>query len=434
VGILGAFALATSAIAAVYQDSEEDFPNPERGFYVQTAYDPEAGSVSPLDGAMLRRARENGITLLREYWVLSEFRDRPLSAGMLERVRADFGQARAAGVKVIGRFAYNMGPIGAPDAATPIVLGHLEQLQPVLRENSDVLAFLEAGFVGTWGEWHDSTNQLLDHTSEIVERILAALPGDRMAALRYPRLKTTLFGAEPLTPEEGFSSTPKARIGAHNDCFLASQSDFGTWSKDIAAEKAFYDRDNLFVPQGGETCNADERAQPFVGCENALRELAFQRFNTLNSLYKQEVLEGWTREGCMAEIRRRLGYRFRLIDSSIEVAGTAVTVTATVRNDGFGNLYNPRPVILVLRNRATGREERAPVATDPRRWNPGESTALRMMANVRPGEYDVLLYLPDAAESLRSRPEYSLRFANTGVWEPATGMNHLADVAHVPAK
>jgi hypothetical protein len=416
--------------AASYPPSAEDFPNPERGFLIGTSYDPER-HPAPLDGARLRRARESNMSLVRMSWVFSEFRDSPLSREMLDRIRTDFATARSAGVKIIGRFNYNNGPTGSPDAPLDRVLGHLDQLRPVLRENADVLAFLEAGFIGTWGEWHHSTNGLMDHTREIVAKILDVLPRDRMLALRDPRLKTDLYGPEPLTPQEAFTGIPKARIGAHDDCFLASRTDWGTWTKNIAAEKAFYHRDNLFVPQGGETCNFKEDAQPFIGCENALHELASQRFNSLNSLFQMDVLDFWTKGGCMPEIRRRLGYRFRLVDSSVQVEGGEVRVSVTVHNDGFGDLYNPRPIFLVLRDRATGRMERIPVDTDPRRWMPSELAAFRVAARVAPGEYDVLLHLPDAAPSLRERPEYAVCFANPGVWEPATGMNRLAETATV---
>jgi hypothetical protein len=423
--------LPLSLAAATYPSSDEDFPNPERGFYVQTAYNPERGQTRPLDAGMLRHARENGMSLLRMYWILSDFRDRPLSPAMLDRVRADFAAARAAGIKVIGRFAYNFGPTGAPDVPLDLVLTHLDQLRPVLRENGDVLAFLEAGFIGTWGEWHDSTHGLMDHTREIVAKLLDVLPPDRMMALRYPRNKMALFGAEPLTAAEAFTAIPKARVGAHNDCFLASNTDWGTWTKNVAAEKAFYHQDNLFVPQGGETCNFKADAQPFVGCDNALRELEFQHFNTLNNGYLADVLDSWTQAGCMPEIRRRLGYRFRLVDSSAEVAGRDLRVSVTVHNDGFANLYNPRPVVLVLRDRATGRMERVPVETDPRRWMASESATFRVTATLPAGEYDILLHLPDAAPALRDRAEYAVRFANAGVWEPGTGMNRLAERAVV---
>jgi hypothetical protein len=416
--------------AATYAPSNEDFPNPERGFYMARGYDPEK-NPPPLNPAQLRRTRNSGITLVHVDWLLSEFRGRPLSSAMLDRVRVDFAAARDAGLKVIARFLYNSGPEDAPDAPLDRVLAHLDQLRPVLRENSDVLALLEAGFIGNWGEWHHSTNGLLDHTPEIVAKLLDVLPPDRMLALRHPRLKTDLYGPEPLTPLEAFSGIPKARIGAHNDCFLASVTDYGTWSKSIVAEKAFYHQDNLFVPQTGETCNFDEAAQPFIGCENALRELAYLRFSSLNSQYHPDVLASWTSGGCMPEIGRRLGYRFRLIDSWAQVEGTQLRVSVTVHNDGFATPYNPRPVFLILRNRATGDTQRVPVPSDPRRWIPSESTTLRVTTNLAPGEYDILLHLPDAAASLSDRPEYAARFANPGVWEAATGMNRLAETAIV---
>jgi len=424
-------AIAALASAATYPVSDEDFPNPERGFYVQSSYNPERGTPRPLDPAILRRAREDGLSLLRMYWIMPEFRDAPLSPAFLARVEEDFAKARSAGIKVIGRFGYNFGPTGAPDAPLDRVLGHLEQLRPVLHANADVLAFLEAGFIGTWGEWHHSTNGLMDHTREIVEKILDVLPPDRMVALRYPRLKTNLYGTEPLTAGEAFSAVPKARIGAHNDCFLASKTDWGTWSKNIAEEKAFYHQDNLYVPQGGETCNVKEDAQPFIGCANALKELAYQRFNTLNIGYEKNVLDGWTKGGCMKEIRTRLGYRFRLVESSVKSRGREVVVSVTVRNDGFGNLFNPRQVAVVLRDRATGKMQRVLAKTDPRRWMPGESTSFQVAFTAAPATYDVLLHLPDAAERLRDRPEYAVRFANPGVWDSALGMNMLADVVTV---
>ena len=58
-----------------------------------------------------------------------------------------------------------------------------------------MLALLEAGFIGNWGEWHHSTHGLRDHTSEIVAKLLDVLPPDRRVALRHPRFKTDLYGS-----------------------------------------------------------------------------------------------------------------------------------------------------------------------------------------------------------------------------------------------
>jgi hypothetical protein len=297
-------------------------------------------------------------------WNLMEYRGRRLDPGILDRVRADLATVRACGMKAIARFEYNSGPQGEPDAALEMVLQHIDQIGRVLRENSDVLAFLEAGFIGTWGEWHHSTNDLMPHGREILMKLLAALPQDRMVALRDPWLKMEYFGREPLTAKDAFTGSAKARVGAHDDCFLASRTDMGTYTlRDIDTQKAFYHEDNLFVPQGGETCNFGEDARPFIGCDNALRQMAYQRFNSLNSLYQSDVLGLWEKDGCMPEIQRRLGYRFRLLDSATEVKGRKVSVKVTVQNDGFGNLYNPRPLFVVFRERSTGKIQRVKVDT-----------------------------------------------------------------------
>jgi Domain of unknown function (DUF4874) len=116
--------LPLALTASTYPPFGDDFPNPECGFYIAKGYDPGEHQIRQLDPALLRRARENGITLLNMSWVLSEFRDRPLSPDMLDRIRADFAAARASGIKVIGRFEYNSGPIGAPDAPLDRVLAH----------------------------------------------------------------------------------------------------------------------------------------------------------------------------------------------------------------------------------------------------------------------------------------------------------------------
>jgi hypothetical protein len=277
-----------------------------------------------------------------------------------------------------------------------------------------------------------------DNTRAIVKKLLEALPSGRMIALRCPRYKMQLFGPEPLTEKEAFSGTPRARAGAHNDCFLASANDVGTYTKDQAREEQFYRQDNLFVPQGGETCGIRPDARERVACPTALREMEQLHFNSLNVGYNPDVLNGWRTGGCMADVERRLGYRFRLIDSEAPAAlaaGGELRLNFNVANDGFGNLYNQRPVVIVLRPRTGGEAVRLATREDPRRWMTGRSTAVRISAvppkGIKPGEYEVFLSLPDLAESLRARPEYAVRFANVGIWDAAGGMNRLAHIVRI---
>jgi hypothetical protein len=450
-----------------YAPSDENFPNPERGFYVQKVgwdrtINPTWESLSLED---MQQVRTQGISLLRVYYVINEFRDADLSKTFLERFVQNLSDARAAGVKLIPLFAYSY-PKADDYAAHPerpenqdapvnIVLRHLEQLRPILQQNADVIAFWDAGFIGTWGEWHDSTNGLLgmpdrqealnDKSRTILNTLLEVLPADRMVALRYPRHKQDATGTAALTPQEAYSKTPKARLGAKDDCFLASNTNWGTYNpsdpKSIQQQKDFLHQDNQYLPQGGETCNAAADAQPYINCENALKELAYMRWSAINQGYEQNVLNGWKKQGCYATVERKLGYRFRLTTATVPTSaprGSSLTINLNLANDGWARPYNPRTLEIVLRGtdgKLTRLEFKPP--QDARLFLPAPSetktltVTVALPANLEPGQYAVFLNLPDPAPSLSARPEYSLQLANKGVWEAQTGLNSLGATLEV---
>jgi hypothetical protein len=439
-----------------YAPTSEDFPNPERGFYVQDAPFWLGDERSPQDAAFLRDLRGQGISLLRWYLLFDEFRDAPLTDEALAYLDEQFAIARRAGMKVIPRVAYTF-PMGAeypytdPDAPLAVVLRHIDQLAPLLRANADVIAFMEAGFVGAWGEWHSSTHRLVDEDTglndasrQIIAALLDGLPPERMIAMRYTPYKQQLYGSQPLTPDSAFSGTGGARMGAHNDCFLASFTDWGTYSSDPderAALRTYLHQDNRFVPQGGETCNDAEDAAPYIGCANALADLALLRFSALNQGYHQGVLQGWRDGGCYDEIARRLGYRFVLLNGDFPLeaqAGAPIRLSLTLRNIGFASPYNPRGFEIVLRALADGTEQRLPLddLPDPRRWLPDDGEiALSLTGLIPPempsGDYAVLLRLPDPHPALYGLPEYSIRLANADMWEAHSGSNALGAVIRI---
>ncbi|HEX2907318.1 MAG TPA: DUF4832 domain-containing protein [Phototrophicaceae bacterium] len=439
-----------------YTASDELFANPERGFYHQDTPMWLGDERDPLTTDILTEGRREGITMRRWYFLMDEYRETALDTEILAYIESQFTAARAAGVKIIPRFAYNFPeggeyPYQEPDAALEQVLAHIDQLTPILQQNSDVIAFMEIGFVGAWGEWHSSTHHLIDEetginaqSTAIINRLLTALPPDRMIAMRYPPYKQQLYGTEPLTEATAFSGSPQSRMGAHNDCFLASDTDWGTYSEDAAereTQRRYLNADNRYLPQGGETCNAAEDAQPYIGCENVLHDLDLLRFSTLNLDYHTGVLDGWREQGCFDEIAQRLGYRLRLIEAQIPTsaqAGGDFSVNITLINEGFASPYNPRNLELILRATADGQVYTLPLKqpVDPRFWLPDAGAFTVTLATVLPaalpdGEYEVLLSLPDPRPSLASRPEYAIRLANARVWEAETGFNRLLAMVDV---
>ena len=102
-------------------------------------------------------------TLVYRNYVLTGLNTIPLSSAFLNNVKADLDIARQAGVKLIPRFSYTVSPhtgtcpegtICPPygDASKAVVLNHIVQLKPVLTENADVIACVQLGFIGIWGE------------------------------------------------------------------------------------------------------------------------------------------------------------------------------------------------------------------------------------------------------------------------------------------
>ncbi|MCU0497520.1 MAG: DUF4832 domain-containing protein [Anaerolineae bacterium] len=428
--------LTEEASRISFMRDDSNFPNPERGFYDQDAPLWLGTQRTDQTVAALSALRNEGISLVRWYFLIDEFRDRPIDQDTLDYIDSQFENARAAGVKVIPRFAYNF-PMGGefpytdPDAPLSQVLAHIEQLRPLLTAHADVIAFMEAGFVGAWGEWHSSTHVLVDPNTglndssiAIIDALLNALPTNRMIAMRYLPHKRQLY-PNALTIAEAFSGSDQARIGAHNDCFSASETDWGTYPIDqIDLLKAYYHQDNQYLPQGGETCNDGPDAQPYIGCSIVVPQMAYLRYSALNRDYHQGVLARWETEGCYETIARRMGYRFRLINAEVPSLSTGeARIRLTIVNEGFANAYNPRAAYLVLREVNTGAEVRMVVANDVRWWQVGETTLEGTFSNLANGTYQVLLALPDPM--LPNRPEYAIRMANLGIWEASTGLNNL---------
>jgi hypothetical protein len=436
---------------AQYKSAAQNFPNPERGFYYQDAPMWFGTQMTPQTVSSMINLRNRGITVLRWYFLIDEFVAADFDETTLNFIDSQFDTAREAGMKVIPRFSYNFPdgddeyPYTDPDATLPQMLEHISQLEPILTANADVIAFMELGFVGAWGEWHSSTNGhvdeetgINDNSRAIVAAILDALPAERMVAMRYAPYKRQLYGEAALTSEQAFSQTPQARMGAHNDCFLASNTDWGTYPVNAqarAAIKQYLSTDNQYLPQGGETCNFGQDAQPYITCSNALSDLTLLRFSVLNDGYQQQVLQYWKDNGCYNTIAKRLGYRLEIVD--VPVANTAeanevAQLTLIIKNTGFAAPYNPRGFEIILRSHADNTLYRPTLLTtpDPRRWLPdlGKITlnlALQLPADIPAGGYDVLLNLPDPAPTLYGRPEYSIRMATQGVWEADTGFNDL---------
>jgi hypothetical protein len=389
--------------------------NPERGIF-QFLDLRNLGSVSGL--------RAQGYTLIYGKTLIDDYRDKPIDAALTDRLTTSFASIRAAGLKVLPRFYYADDGT-SPDAPLARVLEHIGALAPLWRANADAIAVLQPGFVGAWGEWHASTNDLTEPAArkQIFDALLQALPEDRMTMSRRPSFKKDAYGG-PLTAATAFSGTPLSRVGHLNDCFLASANDMGTYQ--VTGEEQFAVDDSPFVPVGGETCAVNP---PRSECASAMREMERLHWSFINTSYHPSVIQSWKDGGCYTTITCRLGYRFALLQHEVPTAvrkGETLHLSVRLTNDGYAPPYNPRPVYLVL----AGAERRVfEVQADPRRWAPGQPVdlclAARVPADLPAGTYRVGLWLPDLAATLRDNPSYAIRISNGVTWEASSGTNWL---------
>ncbi len=483
--------VATAQTTVVYEADTSDFVNPERGFYRYS--ETRASSHVPLIESVLTNNRQPqtpaganysvGSSLVYRYFILDDFVSSAISADFLAQIAADFATARSAGVKVIPRFTYTVTPMSGAcpamwvcppygDAIKSWVLSHIDDLEAVLDANQDVIAAVQMGFIGIWGEnyytdyFGDASVNGAGFLSsanwtdrkDVLARLLAAVPSSRMAQVRYPQKKqkfiygnaagTSSAESPPITAAQAHDGSDIARIGFHNDCLLASPDDFGTYVdydnppvSDVANLKPYFAAETKYVVAGGETCFDDYN--PTNDCSSvpggtADVELEDLHYSYLNADYNHDVNNDWHDGGCMDDVKKELGYRLVLNSGTYTDEarpGQSISVNISLTNQGYAAPFNARGVELVLRGTTSGEKWFANLPDDPRFWL-GEGAmhdidaTLCIPPNMPTDSYELLLNLPDPFASIYHRPEYSIRLASklpggAASWEELTGYNKL---------
>ncbi|MGL4235669.1 DUF4874 domain-containing protein [Tabrizicola sp.] len=404
--------LATSALAEprtiTFAPSDADFANPERGWWLFAADD----FAKATEDDIAATAAE-GITVAYGIVRLDDYRDGPLPEQLLADLESRFALARKHGLKIILRFAYNYPGSSfdyenAKDAPLPVVLDHIDQLAPVIQANADAIVAMQAGFIGAWGEGHTSSNGLdtPEAKAAIRDALYAAVPDTIPLQWRYP--------------PDILSWTGDTRMGFHNDCFLSSPTDVGTYDEDEGirqsqrtAMAALTDRTYF----SGETCDADADATR-TDCASILNEGAEFHLSALNRSYYEAFHEAWKAEGCYPEVTRKLGYRLRLVEA--EVDGDLFRLV--IANDGWARPVHPRVIWLIS---YAGEKQLGAVELTGKLAELGAGQEKTFYAALpAPAEADRLcLTAPDTNPRLATDPRYAIRFANADTegqaWDPA---------------
>lgn len=454
--------VATAATVNYTADNSTDFANPERGFYrMIECHLNQNGGGALSDGSFSASKADHQTLVLRHYYMEPYHGGKALTNADLNLIRQDLATFRRNGMKAILRFSYgndytddwNYGP----DASEQTMYAHMAQIKPILADNADVIACVQAGFVGVWGEWYYSSNFGIDCGQQssarnaaalrnrIITHLLDMVPTNRCVQMRTPQYITEFVGNgtanyTTLTDQTAFSGSDQSRLGHHNDAFCNGAENMGTY-RDITRQKPYLATTGQYVPMGGETClgawqsNAEGVYANYNNGQKSAADMQLLHYDYLNCEYSMFVLDRWKNEYSGGDtwyniISRSLGYRYQLVSGTFadEAApGGQMSISLRIRNTGYSSLYNKRTAYIVLKQGSN--VHRIALQSDPRLWKSGQTTTINeqitLPASMAAGTYQLYLYLPDEATSLQGNHAYDVRMANQNVWDSATGYNNL---------
>ena len=336
-----------------YKEIESDLRNPDRGWYFQKGGD--YSYVSHLD----IEQRDN-ITLMRLYFSLYEFQNKSIDVYTLDRFERILIKANKVGIKIIPQFYYHYGDPKkekrkkkevksgrwiSPTQET--ILKHIEQVSQIINKNKDSIAYIHAGFIGSWGEWHSDQygdgykGSKKKFRKKIIEKYLNELDKDIYIALRYPSDHKRM---KDLTGYE--------RLGLHNDC---ANYKWDTYPKYKAYEFI------MNTPMDGETCELPPKTS--YECKDMKIYFKKYQFDSHNISNWSGAIDRWKKGGCFEEIGKKLGYRF-VIKSSKLIDGY---IYFKVSNVGWGKSFKSRKVSI----KVDGKIYKSQI--DIKNWKPGNT-------------------------------------------------------------
>jgi uncharacterized protein DUF4832/uncharacterized protein DUF4874 len=447
-----------------YTASGAQILNPERGWWYTIApeYTTNNTQATLTTDQLLDLKQTQGVTVVRKYYVIDDWVNSDIPADVsdpntvdLKMIRDDFAAARGAGMKLIQRFNYQHNfedpTLNHQDASETQTLRHIDQLAPIWQANKDVLLHLQAGFIGCWGEWHttgtcgtsthvDSTGNLTQTGIDIAHHLMSSVPPERLVAFRSPYKISLVFGMSRLTSVEYYTGSERSRVGFHNDSVAYDTDDRGTYWGDHATWQPYMQAFTAVNVMDGEPSG---ETIPYTR-DTFLSVLAANHQDLLNMNHSDPAcddLYAWLKSsGHFETIRKSLGYRFRLVSVSYPTqitAGGSLNVEVSMANDGWGKVFNPREVNLILRDTSTGEEYKMPLSGDGRHVLPlsGQTKTLNLggtlPSTLPSGDYQLYLHLADPL--LPTTPAYSIQLANDDVWETQTGYNSLGITTSINA-
>jgi hypothetical protein len=420
---------------ATFTSTTAEIPNQERGFYGLLTYAGTTFELNQATSAAITDTFNGGYRLAIAVLNLNAYAGTDtIDDAFIAAINGKFALVRAGHIKVILRITYNYDSSGTDTTVARITL-HMQRLSKLLTENADVIAYLQDGLVGDYGEWYHSVtfgtgfsvaaqgaNMRLIH-----QAVRASISGRTYQAIRYPKFPYSWYPSQ-LTATSAFSGSEQAMTAIHNDCFMSSDNDVGTFQSNTLSpvssnpERLRLSQDTNWHPYGGETCDGFTPTRFTCSTTSGiLFDGPTYHLTYLNHSFSTVFINAITSGGCYAQVMRMLGYRFQYDAISHQAtanAGQTMTFNIDMRNYGWSRIFSERRVQVRLypTGTTTTPSTSAMSAPDLRLLPPQATSSTRIPVKglIAPssGTYDVALCIPDWWANLVSIPDYNVRNAN----------------------
>ena len=441
-----------------YSESSSDIKNPERGLYkmVEYKYHKREGGYTSATTSLTDEYDSSNTLVLAQFYLFDYVDSEHINSAGKDYIRSVLSNVRNSGKKAIVRISYNNEHPSSyhQEPTLDHIKKHIQDLATIFTEYEDIIYVVQGGFIGTYGEWYYTSyfgpsSGGVDYTIDnnvvsgfsnrraVLKAMLEAVPPSRQIALRTPEYKQCYVNPNHVSSWSnlsGFGTDDVNRIAFYNDAFLYGGEDMGTFHE--TWQRNMWKQQGAYLINGGEAPYSSTSITQMDGYTyNNVRAAIFDyHFSYLhhdtgyhtnpNSTSPNDgstLMRHWHKQGWMTDIKKWLGYRLWMENLKITgtnfSSGSTITVRLKIHNSGAAPVINERPMKLVLIHNGT------PVVL---KSNCGEirsvasGTTETFTFNVTMPQSAVsgdklALWLPDQADGLRDRPEYSIRLANSDV-------------------
>ena len=431
--------------------AEEDISvikNPEGGFYKNVEIELQQNSEDFTEfEKKIDEINENDkdVSLILLKLNLKNFVQKyEISEKKIEDINKYFSIIRENGYKVIFRVVYDSEGEKNPEPEVDIILKQIEQLENVYTSNKDIIFVVEAGFLGSNGEWKNGRyDGYAEERNKVIKKMLEVIPQEIQINFRKPSFITDyLESKNTVNSQNAYSSEIIARLGLYNSGYLSSETDDDTYQRiDRTENLKWQNLQTQYTIFGG---SVRDWKSSYNDLENAINDMFSRHCTYLNKDDDKNVIEKWkstvytgneelyNRKSGYIYIQNHLGYRLLLTDA--EINGTEIgensEVSINLKNIGFGNIIKEKKISLIYINSTNTYEIETDI--DIRKNLQNQNYTLKidesLPENMDAGEYNVYLRISEPYESLKENSNYYVKLVNKNIWDEKIKGNYIGKV------